>query len=109
MMNYSKSITDLDGNEIKREGGAIKNDRVRDLLGDEKAQVEVLVGTTLGFGEAKVHVAVRLTCNQDEATVFEAGEIAYRTAKEIARSSLDDLAPPLPNIAASPPPAGTPR
>ena len=80
--------------------GVIETDAYRKLMGDEKAEVEVLVGTSVGFGEVKVHAVVRLTCNQDTNTIYEAGDLAYRTAKDIAVMGYEDLvsttdAPPL--------------
>ena len=67
------------------------------------------MGTTIGFGDVKVHVALRLTCNQDEATIERAGQLAYLAAKDIATAALDELAPPIPQITSSPPTGERPR
>jgi hypothetical protein len=82
------------GDQIKDDYGEMPADEYRTILGDRAAQVEVLVGHTVGYGDAKVHVTVRLTCNQDDATIWRAGELAYTRAKELTESALNDLIPP---------------
>lgn len=111
MMTWSKTVTVEKRNFVKETHGMQDNDEVRSLKGDEKAQVEVLVGTSLGFGEAKVHVAVRLTCNQDQATIYRATQLAQHMAKDLCLASLEDIAPPVeqPNPQPPSPTYGVPR
>lgn len=104
-MNYTKTLVRKDGSTIS-EQGEVQDDRFSALLGNAQAQIEVLVGTTVGFGDAKVHVALRLSCNQDEATIERAGQLAYLTAKDLATAALDNLAPPVQSLISSPPSAG---
>jgi len=76
--------------------GTTQLDQFKDLVGDGRASVEVLVGTQFNFGEAKTHVVVRLSCNQDEKTIQTAGQLAFWKAKELCESALNTLVPPLP-------------
>jgi hypothetical protein len=99
MMTWSRSII-VNKKAVKTTTGTVETDAYRAIMGDEKAQVEMLIGTQVGFGDAKVHTVIRLTCNQDAKTLQTAGQLAYMTAKDLCMSALDDLAPP----AAPPPP-----
>ena len=54
MMTWSRSIV-MQKKVVKTKTGEVESDAYRALMGDQKAQVEMLVGTSIGFGDAKVH------------------------------------------------------
>lgn len=92
MMTWDRMV-EVGGKRKKDDRGVIDNDRYQQIKGDEKAQVEVLLGHTVGYGDVKVHVAVRLTCHQSEETIWKGGSLAYEAAKELTESALNDLLP----------------
>lgn len=106
MMQWEREIQ-MPGKKTS-EQGISNEDKFKALLGDGKAQVEYTVGTQWNFGEAKVTCTVRLTCNQDDATVRSAAFLAFETAKSLCQQGLDIIVPPVPQQQPLPPYAGAP-
>ena len=63
----------------------------QDVVGNGLAQIEMTVGFGLSFGEGKCSCTVRLTCNQDEATLDAVGERAFSKAHELASKGIETL------------------
>jgi len=110
MMQWEREM-EMSGKKTSDQGNS-NEEKFRALVGDGKAQVEYTVGTQWNYGEAKVTCTVRLTCNQDEATITHAAFLAFETAKALCSQGLDILVPPLPASplppSAGPTPGGPP-
>lgn len=65
----------------------------KDLVGNGLSQVEM--NTTLGFDYASVKVtaSIRVTCNQDNATIEKAAERAFFKSLEYAKDGMSQAAP----------------
>ena len=105
MMMWERTIT-VEGQQPKTECGQMNPDEYQQIKGDECAQIEAHVGTQYNFGEAKVDFTVRLTCNQDAATIYKAGELAFQTAKRMVDAGLSMIYPPEPQLPPPQVPAG---
>jgi hypothetical protein len=80
---------------LHRSEGTMKQDELKTLLGDKGAQVELEVSTTEQVGERwlKVRCSVRLTCNQDAASLERAAELALSKSLEYSKDALNLLNP----------------
>jgi len=79
---------DIPGNEVIMQGGPLDEDEFMQIVGDGRSSVNITVGMNVPYGDVKVTVGVRLTCNQDEATIDKASTMAYTKALSLCKDGL---------------------
>lgn len=57
----------------------------------DPARVDITVAHSQDFGAIKVSASVTLYCDQDEATINKAGELAFTKARELMEDSWREL------------------
>lgn len=78
----------------KSEAGQIVDDKFEALWKDRSVEpARVAVGTAEGmdFGQLKVSVTVSVACDQNEASINKAGELAFYKAVELMRDGWKEL------------------
>jgi len=88
MSNYSKVREGAEG--AVSETGQITGDAYTKLLSKgakDPARVAIGLSESLDFGSMKVSVTVSLACDQREAVINKAGELAFAKALELLRDS----------------------
>jgi hypothetical protein len=85
-----RRVSRTDGTYHEEEGYM---DSFENLLGNGLAQVEMSTQFGLDYGAVKVSSVVRITCNQDEATINEAGKQAFFKSLELTKDGLSHAIP----------------
>ena len=58
---------------------------------EDPARVDITVAHSADFGAVKVSASVTLYCDQNEATINKAGELAFTKARELMEDSWREL------------------
>lgn len=64
---------------------------LRKQKSDDPARVDITVAHSQDFGAVKVSASVTLYCDQNEATINKAGELAFTKARELMEDSWREL------------------
>jgi hypothetical protein len=83
--HWRRRIERADGKTQDEEGYM---DDFQKLVGNGLAQVEMNTQFSLDYGAVKVSSSVRITCNQDEATINEAGKVAFFKSMELTKDGM---------------------
>jgi hypothetical protein len=84
---YERTITTAAGTES--DGGPLVGDPFKALMANgSDASVGVNMGYGFDFGKGKCAVTVTLKCAQDQKTIDWAGDLALRTANNLAKEGM---------------------
>lgn len=90
--NWSRDSKSSKGEQA--EAGQIKEDKFEALWKNRKtdpARVSISVAEGMDYGALKVSATVTVCCDQNEATINKAGELAFHKALELVRDGWSEL------------------
>ena len=76
------------GGDVTQQGGVLEDDEFVAIIGNGLSSINLSVGMNFPFGDAKVSVSVRLSCNQDETTIDRASALAMTKAMTLCKDGL---------------------